>query len=100
MIHHVGQPGSRGQKSYGCDRLLMRSITQEMAGHWQKYYPSLKKPDAPKSKRRVFAVRDPWPWDGNLEHFDCEEPCKCGAESSAESVLRSRGTLEMECASR
>jgi hypothetical protein len=32
MIHHVGQQGSRGPKSYGFDRLLMRSITQEMAG--------------------------------------------------------------------
>jgi hypothetical protein len=32
MIHRAGQQGSRGAKSYGFDRLLMRSITQEMAG--------------------------------------------------------------------
>jgi len=32
MIHRAGQQDSRGAKSYGFDRLVMRSIAQEMAG--------------------------------------------------------------------
>jgi hypothetical protein len=41
MIHRAGQQDSRGAKSYGFDRLLMRRIAQEMTGALAEIFFSL-----------------------------------------------------------
>jgi hypothetical protein len=60
MIHRAGQQDSRGAKSYGFDRLVMRSIkvTQEMAGALAEIF-SL--PEEAELVMRAFAILDPGP---------------------------------------
>jgi hypothetical protein len=79
MIHRAGQQDSRRAKSYGFDRLLMRSITQEMAGASAEIFSLPEEACRPQKQNEAFAILDPRPRDVNLEHFDSEEPCRCGA---------------------
>jgi hypothetical protein len=64
MIHRAGQQDNRGAKSYGFDRLLMRSITQEMAGALAEIFSLPEEACRPQKQNEAFAILDPGPRDG------------------------------------